>query len=293
MGNVNDEALAASLRDFARVVQDIPDDALLSRWSCLHERIVSEAHRGGYVPSLDAAAGFKLTEPRHTVVLAWMLDPRRSGQIAGLLWPHVFRARTPDSGISDPAPAWSPGLLVGLDVAPETHGAEAERRDVWAHRLSPGGTLDFGVVIEAKINAPERQHQCRDHVEGITGQFGSASLDKVLFIFLSKEGRRPVSTGDATRSRWRVLSWRSLADAVQTVAAAAELSVAEQVLLSQYYHAIQRSIFGEDTGQAARSRYAEIMASYPERLPAGGFQRAAILGELASLRSMILKGRGR
>lgn len=95
---------------------------------------------------------------QHSLMLAWLLDPIRSGDIATQVWPaliaelnkRVADGRSGHDAQKAALELWHPRLLERVEVDPKSYGAEVANLDVFA-RVDDGNGYEFGLVIENKV----------------------------------------------------------------------------------------------------------------------------------------------
>lgn len=144
---------------------------------------------------------FGRLETAHTRALAWLFDPAAPHEFGdALLTPFV--GWTFDDGAA--------GVLSEVSVESEVPTTDrAGRLDVviCATRSIPGRQKErLRVIVEAKIDAAEGDEQCRRY-EAHAKATG-AMFNEERFVFLTGDGRHPISHG--RHSRWRALSFIEL-----------------------------------------------------------------------------------
>ena len=201
---------ASDARDgLARYVEQAPGlvraDAQM-RYRELLARIPRALVEADFPSSLLSLIQIEVTdETRHSLLLAALLDPGRSGPLAEWLWPKLIKciddAIGPvESNKLDPPPrkalnAWKPELLDDMVVEPTEHNYEFENLDVFA-RVERDGEYLFGLVVENKVKpgTKEQDDQLWRYWDLIGKRF-DRDYDRTVFVFLTE---RPREDGD----RW-------------------------------------------------------------------------------------------
>ncbi len=227
-------------------------------------------------------------EPHHTLLLAWLFDPQRSGPIAKVLWSEWLdwlshRIETPErrEAIQAAQQALISSDSMGfrtLNVSPRQLKRETDNHDVLAYTRSG----DVGMVIEAKINAPEQPRQLARHVESV--QKRREKPERTVFVFLAKPNAPEPNTWGRWRDHWHVVTWLEFADVLSDrVATNGTLSPAAQVMVHQCARIFRRTggqPHEADGRDKQRLRLAEIKADSTET-PGFPWQRHGELVQLA------------
>jgi hypothetical protein len=144
-----------------------------------------------------------LHETAHTGALAWLMDPGGDHGFEDILL-RAFLKR-----------------IFGLDTEPQLSnvsimseiraGENRDRLDVlmkgmWT--VSGRKTEKWMVVVEAKIEATEGEDQCARYVDHLREDIESA--DRHRFVFLTQDGRAPVTQSKITSVKWMSLSFIQL-----------------------------------------------------------------------------------
>ncbi len=220
----------------------------------------------GPITSLTEAAELQFCgEEHHSLMLAWLLDPVRSGDVAVCFWRGLL-AELRDIRQNDAEATalhrriidnWHSGLLDRLEVDPKRHRIEKYRFDVFA-RVHERTAFEFGLLIENKVNrqTSEQPDQLLRYYQRVVA-FGQQAEERTLFVFLTEGARLPESAG-VCGPRWLVLGWKTVADLLLRLAHDPGLHVAQRVLLLQYRSAIQRAVLGQDSEYELRRRFWRI-----------------------------------
>lgn len=225
-------ALAAQLADLRTVVSElVPADARARRHG-LQRRLDTS---GAEVPSLLELLDLQPDlETRFTLLLASLLDPRRTGLLAPAVWRALAAylrervARAPGEPGEPGAEhtrvaleAWRLDQVSAAVVAPETHGAEWRNLDVFARVEGSGGVPAFGLVVEAKVRpgTGEQQQQLDRYwweIQGLDRRAapGTGPETRTVFLFLTRTERRP-HTAVESREAWLCMRWGEVATVVE------------------------------------------------------------------------------
>jgi hypothetical protein len=249
--------LAEQITEYAELARgQTADDA--------EERLLRiRAHDGdqeqvGRSTSLVELLGFELDEPRHSLALAALLDPARSGLVPRALWPRLLDALTREAVPPlQPAQrsAWHPldESLSRVVVTPTRYGSEYRGFDVWARvQKSKETGLQAALLIELKLLASEQDEQLRRYFEIVENEEPGAA-DRTTFVFLTPTGRAPRSA-QGWRERWHCLSWVSMVRVLAAAARSGFLPPASRVLLHQYRRLAERDALGRSAALDARRR---------------------------------------
>jgi hypothetical protein len=199
-------------------------DATVERWEqvivTLHAEQDELLARGLWVGGpidLMSVIGFARWETAHSAAVAWLLDPAMQHGLGTRFLEKLLAVCFPDDRFSALARA-----VVETEVPCSTG-----RIDILVR------ADDLTLVIENKVDAIEREHQCNDYYDCFGNEPGAR------FVFLSPSGRAPVTATGAAAEACRPLSYRRLADALaQALAETATgrlgkgRSAAEQYLLT-------------------------------------------------------------
>ena len=158
--------------------------------------------------SLYGAMGLGRFETAHTRTLAWLLDPRKEHGFGVALLESLLRAVTGQEG---PLP------ITVQEVRAEYfyrtgRDKGSGRMDVWVKgRWAEGGTQTAGrqwlLVIEAKIDASEGEHQLIAYEKAIKRLYPGIPESEVHRVFLTPKGKDPESAG----AHWNSLSFFKMA----------------------------------------------------------------------------------
>lgn len=221
------------LNDFRRLFMQEPDwlrrrlrDSLAERRAALS--VEAERWLGVLetTPDLLAPMDFIRYEPIHTRLVAWCLRP---GSLPGGLADSLLRAllsRLAATSTADLPAADEP--LGQVTVVPEKTLGDLGRADIWIEMP------DVVIVIEAKVDAKERDGQVSDYrlaVERYAGQ------KQALPVFLSVPGDRSETDPDATP-----LAFRDLLELWLPIAVSGDTH--EHRYLRHYLATIARHMYG-------------------------------------------------
>lgn len=209
---------------------------------------------GPVVSVLDIAELEFTHETRHSLVLAWLLDPIRSGPIAVHFWKGLISLlgssiREEQRGHTVSLGQWKPEYLHRLEVDPKSHGAEWEHLDVFA-RVQDERGYHFGLVIENKVrkDTSARKRQLSDYFDLIVNQsHWDDARQKTVFLYLTESRRPPEEARKEIHKDWFTLGWVQIVDLLDQIAGEEKLQPAERVLLRQYGSVIRRNILGTRT----------------------------------------------
>ena len=209
-------------------------------------------------PSLVGLAQFgELEETRHSLLLAALLDPSRTGPLAVSFWGFLIeRLRPLCDGVLERAEAlgrWDETMLRDLEVMPQLHGAEWERLDIYA-RVVRDQRYEFGLVVENKVRATtaEQPDQLLRYWQGLAGR-----TDRTVFVFLTELGRAPVTAGES-KSWWIPLEWSVVVAMLRKCASDQGLPVGYRIFASQHADLLSADILGRQPRLGDRSRMREL-----------------------------------
>jgi len=193
----DDEKRFDELRHEWIAIEDSIRQEVLERWTSTLREMENEEDElraaGKWVrgpADVFGVLGVSRAEVRHTRFIAWLMDPSAR---------HGLGTRFLERTLARCFPGEPFERLDRANPACEVVRAEC-RVDivVWG--------LDFTIVIEAKVDAPEGPAQCDYQYEQFVDEPGSR------FIFLSPRGRSPrTATGDA-KDAFRPLSFAAIRD---------------------------------------------------------------------------------
>ena len=200
------EGSAQRLRAWSRATCPLIEADARQRLARVRSRIggVSPAD---YAPALSAAAELAVRdETRHTLLLAGLLDPDRTGGALAAAFRHGLVGVLRQAAAGQPAELPRLNRLAAIPpaafaVTPATHGAEWRKIDVFARALR-GERYEAGLVIEAKVrtDTPEQPRQLLRYHDRVATRWRGAA-GRTVFVFLTLHRREPTSAG-VTRSRW-------------------------------------------------------------------------------------------
>lgn len=204
-----------------------------------------------YVPSISQVAELPLfEETRHSLVLAWLLDPQRSGGLAKPFWLALLRRlRQNLDGLHasrrELLDQWTTSWSPRLKVDPRSHGAEWLNLDVFA-REKRGPRYVRGMVIENKVrpDTEEQEGQLRRYFDLVGRRFGSRGQERTLFLFLTEAPRDMKTATGASEAFWAQLQWADIADLLVEVACEPDLREAERLFALQYRDLVSYQILG-------------------------------------------------
>jgi hypothetical protein len=154
----------------------------------------------------------------HSAMIAWLLDPAGRHSLGSRFLGRLLRRCFPGKAFSNPH-----------DAVPQCEvDCIAGRADivVW-------GGQEFTLVIENKVDSWERPNQCDDYYNAFREEPGP------LFVFLTPDGRAPVSATGRAKDAFQRLEYRELRfhlkevlDETTGTPLAAGRAAAEQYLLT-------------------------------------------------------------
>ena len=209
-------------------------------------------------PSLVGLAQFgELEETRHSLLLAALLDPKRTGPLAVSFWGFLIeRLRPLCDGIRERSEAlerWDQNMLRDLEVTPQVHGAEWERIDVHA-RVVRDTCYEFGLVVENKVRATTAEQP--DQLFRYWQRFDQWR-DRTLFIFLTESGRTPITAGES-QNWWIPIGWSVVVDVLRDCAQAPGLPVGYRLFASQHADLVSTDVLGRPPDPGVRIRLREL-----------------------------------
>lgn len=152
--------------------------------------------------------GESLTEPLATRRMAFFLSPQHNPEPLAMVRARSFAtALLADAGIREPLPAIAPGtLVVKAELGMKGKDGAKRQADLWLEWLSPAGELRC-LVVEAKIDAPDRPGQLRAYRDHLRGRVSGKKTAKGWCIYLTLDGRKPPPR---ERAGWLSASWFGL-----------------------------------------------------------------------------------
>ncbi len=246
-----------------------------SRYREIGELLGADVLDEDYLPSLVDVAELELrAETRHSLLLAWLLDPTRSGPIARLFWSALIdRLKTvvreaPQHDLLPSLDRWQGSAMRSVSVLPERHGVEWENIDVFAH-VEHEGQYECGLVIENKVQAAtaEQPDQLDRYFDIIRERFGSEAQDRTVFVFLTERGRVP-KTAQKSAANWILLGWSDVAVVLADIArGATHLPASYRVWLLQYKDAVVKRILGRANRPDLDRRRSRLARRLDGRVP--------------------------
>ncbi len=175
---------------------------ILSEWRHGYNVIAAEEDalraRGQWLHGPDdtfGVLGLRRDELPHSTMIAWLLDPCGRHGLGPVGLREFLREAYPE-GLSD-------ALVLALPHARTRR--EEQRGDCRIDVVVRAG-YELTLVVENKVDAPEGHRQCDAYFEAFKSDPGAR------FVFLTPEGRPPVSaTGEAAKA-FRSMSYRQLHD---------------------------------------------------------------------------------
>lgn len=162
--------------------------------------------------------GENLTEPLATRRMAFFLSPLHNPEPLTMARAQSFAAALlAEAGIRESLPAIAPGtLVVKAELGMKGKDGAKRQADLWLEWLSPAGELRC-LVVEAKIDAPDRPGQLRAYRDHLRGRVSGKRTAKGWCIYLTLDGRKPPPR---ERAGWLSASWFGLLRRWETLLAA-------------------------------------------------------------------------
>lgn len=252
------------------------------RYHELMERIPRALAEADFPSSLLSLSQIEVThETRHSLLLAALLDPGRSGPLARWMWPRLMKliAHKMPRAVSDKSDsppqkalkAWNhllkddPELLRYMTVRPTKHKSEVEHLDVFARagRADGDEKYKFGLVVEAKVKSTTGEHndQLSRYPERIRDRFDK-NLERTVFVFLTEapreietdQGEDGRGTEDDSRKFWVNLVWQDIADLLVTASNDTDLSLGYRLQAAHHADLIDEHILHRPSQGQARAR---------------------------------------
>jgi hypothetical protein len=212
-------------------------------------------------PSLLSLGQIEVTdETRHSLLLASLLDPGRTGPLAEWTWPRLLklaRSRLEEvhdrGGLRAALDAWDPSLLERTEVMPTEHRSELDHLDVFA-RVDQDGDYVFGLVIENKVQAStaEQDDQLLRYWRDI-GDKLDPTHDRTVFIFLT-EGPRTMKSAGESKPWWVHLEWTDIADLLLDASNDPDVPFGYRLLAAHHRDLIDTQILGRTSPGETRAR---------------------------------------
>jgi len=219
-----------------------------------------------YLPSVHEIMDVQIIdETRHSLFLAWLLDPTRSRKIAAPLWAALIdhlteTAETPEQRTA--LETWSPDFVSFLKVDPKAHKKEWEYLDVFA-RAVRGGRHLFGLVVENKVSemTQEQPNQLERYFQRVVEEGHSPA--STVFVFLTESRRKPATAG-STEPHWQRLSWVEVAGILKELSQERSgLDRRFRRLLAQYRNVVVRDILGVQTDYQRQEAAGHLYSRLP------------------------------
>ncbi len=222
---------ASSLVDYGQHAHKLLLEAIQARNGALQAQFRPS-------PGLMDAADLDFTPDAHRRLIAWMLDPVRSGQIAPLLW----QIWTDD-------PTWRGKLRVGRG---DLHGLDL---------LAWDDDRQLGLAL-AMTNAEETTRalsaQLDASVYHALHTLGVEARHKIVWLYVTPSGTPPQSAWN-TRTLWRSLSWGAWRQLFDVFADALSLEDEERAFVRRYQHLLTRHLLTDPHSyQLARQAWHQL-----------------------------------
>ena len=246
------------------------------RYHELMERIPRALAEADFPSSLLSLSQLGVpNETHHSLLLAALLDPGRSGPLARWMWPRLIKCiddaiGPAESDKLEPSPrkalsAWKDELLEDMLVEPTKHKSEVEHLDVFARagRADGDEKYKFGLVVEAKVKSTTGEHndQLSRYPERIRDRFDK-NLERTVFVFLTEapreietdQGEDGRGTEDDSRKFWVNLVWQDIADLLITASNDTDLSLGYRLQAAHHADLIDEHILHRPSQGQARAR---------------------------------------
>jgi hypothetical protein len=247
---------ADQIRRFGGVADVLTGPDSRRRWDeCLAALAAEDAGAQFLPPPQRVAEATIHEEERHSLVLSWLLDPSRSGDLARSFW-SAFRAVAQTAATSQaerlqdakqafldwPKTHPEPWLVQPARYKAEKHKFDVFGRDVDHEDASP---RSFAILIENKVRSEtaEQDGQLDTYYARIGEKYGAATHQKTAFIFLCERQREPRKAAEYG-DRWLRLGWADIDRALVSMIRQASLSHTERLWVRQYRDSIREEILG-------------------------------------------------
>lgn len=152
--------------------------------------------------------GETLTEPLATRRMTFFLSPQTNPEPLAMARAHSFAtALLAEAAIRRPLPEVAPGtLVVKAELGMAAKDGAKRQADLWLEWLSPEGKLRC-LVVEAKIDAPDRPGQLRAYREYLRSRVAGKRSANGWCVYLTLDGRKPPPR---ERAGWLSASWFGL-----------------------------------------------------------------------------------
>lgn len=192
------------------------------------------------------ALGVKWREHSHSDLLAYLLSPEKANDLGD----SFLRAFVLEAMQASPVTEGRKNL-VGIDslASFSTVGARVYRE--WRHidLLIELPNMDLAIGIENKIFAAEQKEQLERYQESLEEH----SFSHSLMVFLTPDGRRPITGKEKHDTPCVYLGWPKLADLLEDVRPASA-AVHVDVFVDQVLGHIREDIMGESSESAIVSK---------------------------------------
>ena len=246
---------AAKINRYAGIAGFLVGPDARRRWEECLAVLAAEDGSSQYLPSPHRVAESSIhEEERHSLVLAWLLDPGRSGAIGRAFWTGfrdvVLAAASSQEELGPTAAAvrgWPAAPPADWFVQPLRYKAEKHNFDVFGRDVASEDEAPrtFALLIENKVRSEtdEQEGQLDTYYSRVEERYGPAALERTVFVFLAEKPREP-RRAKVHADRWVRLGWGAVEGALRVALVEGELSAAERLWVRQYCDAIREEILG-------------------------------------------------
>lgn len=222
-----------ALRRYAARARGLVEEDAARRRAWLQARLWPRLPGLGPLAGGWEAAGVELTLERHQWLLAWLLSPARSQELAQAAWAALQAALWPEAPL--PLGAWE-----ALRVSPEAGGEPWGSLDVFA--WNPQGRWGMGLALSLEAAQSAALDARLDHyVQRAHRKFGEDAVERTRWVRVTPRGEPPHSAW-GTRRLWRTVSWARWRELWRSLGEAPGLEPAQRLEAARYAQLVEGQV---------------------------------------------------